>query len=550
MLAHIHIKNLGIIEDLEVDFDKGLNILTGETGAGKTLIIGAIHMICGNKISKDVIRNGESEAFVEALFYIEDERLKRLLQNEGYDDDEIVISRVLMNSGRSVAKINGKLVTIAELKKIGELLVDLHGQHDNQSLLDPKKHIEVIDNFAGNELFSAKAEYTKLYEKRKEILDDIDKFGGNPEQRIRTLEFLKFQIDEIEKADLKDNEDEKLFEKRKILTNAEKIVKNLSYCCDALSGDGGIINSLERIRERLSELNSIDKKYENFLKGFEEAYYQVEDISHSLLSEADNTYIDEEELNKVDERLDILFKLKKKYGNTISDIMKSYESMTNEYKELFNSEETVNKLNAELKAVEENMKKNAENISNKREEVAKELEGKLANILADLEMPKSTFKIKVDKVDKFLSSGMNEVEILFSSNLGENVKPLSKVASGGEISRIMLALKNVLANADTIPVMIFDEIDTGISGKAGFAVGEKMREIATDKQVICVTHLPSIAARGNQNYYISKNNVNNKTVTSIKRLNEDETVAEIARIISGGNISETALLHAKEIRCS
>ena len=548
MLSHIHISNLGIIEDLEIDFGKGLNIITGETGAGKTLIIGAIQMLCGSKVSKDIIRNGMDKAFAEALFYIEDNRLKEVLKNMGYDDEEIVISRELSNSGRSVAKVNGRLVTISELKELGENLVDLHGQHDNQSLLNPKKHIDVIDNFAGKELFKLKNEYLDLYNKRKEILDSIKRLGGDPEHRLRTIEFLKFQIDEIENAKLIINEDKELSEKRKILANAERLISNLSYSYEAISSENGIINCLEKVRNKLSEISALDKKYEDFVGIINEAYYQIEDVGGSLSGEIENVFVDEEELNRVDERLDLLSKLKKKYGGTIEEILNSYDNMKNEYSELCNSEELVNKLHSDLDSTDELLKNIAGQISSRRQNVADELEIKLANILKELEMPKSKFKINVIQGDKFFTNGMDEVEILFSSNLGEDVKPLSKVASGGEISRIMLALKNVLSNADIIPVMIFDEIDTGISGKAGFAVGEKMAEIAKSKQVICVTHLPSIAAKGDQNYYISKENADNKTITNVKQLNEEETIYEIARIISGGNISKAALLHAKELR--
>ena len=548
MLAHIHICNLGIIEDVEIDFDKGLNILTGETGAGKTLIIGAISMICGGKASKDIIRNGEEKAFVEALFYVEDEKLKKILSDMGYEEDELVISRELFSNGRSIAKINGRLVTVNELKELGKVLIDIHGQHDNQSLLDEKKHIEVIDNFAGQELSKIKEEYLNLYYERKRILEDIERLGGEPEKRLRSMEFLKFQIDEIESANLKTGEEEELIKQRKVLANAEKLAQNISYGYDVLSTENGVLNCLEKVRNKLGEVVDIKENFVEISKNLDEAYYQIEDISHSLANEKENIYVDEEELDNIDERLDLISKLKKKYGNSIDEILKSYESMKKEYNELLNSEELINKLNSDLKVIEEKLRVSSEKISEKRKVVAHELESKLANVLNDLEMPKSRFKINITNVGKFLINGSDEVEILFSSNVGEEVKPLYKIASGGEISRIMLALKNILMDADIIPVMIFDEIDTGISGEAGFAVGDKMREIAKNKQIICVTHLPSIAARGEQNYYISKSNIDNKTVTSVKRLNEEETVYEIARIISGGNISETALLHAKEIR--
>ena len=548
MLAHIHICNLGIIEDVEIDFGEGLNILTGETGAGKTLIVGAISMICGNKVSKDIIRNGTDRAFVEALFYVEDQKLREVLSEMGYSDDEIIVSREIFSNGRTIAKINGRLVTVNELKELGKLLVDLHGQHDNQSLLDVKKHIEVVDNFAGKEMVILKDKYLKLYNERKNVLEDIERLGGKPEERIKNMEFLKFQIDEIEKADLKIGEDEELIKRRKILANAEKLAQNISYGYDVLSMENGVLNCLEKVRNKISEVIDINENFAEISKNLDEAYYQIEDISHSLANEKDSVYIDEEELNSIDERLDLISKLKKKYGNSVDEILKSYDSMLKEYRELCNSEELLNKLNIKLNELEKDLRISADDISKKRKNVAHDLEIKLANVLSDLEMPKSRFVINVKDSGNFLINGTDEVEIQFSSNVGEDVKPLYKIASGGEISRIMLALKNIFMDADIIPVMIFDEIDTGISGQAGFAVGDKMREISKNKQIICITHLPSIAARGNQNYYISKNNVSNKTITSVKKLNEDETVYEIARIISGGNISDTALLHAREIR--
>lgn len=550
MLAHIHIKNMGIIEDLEIEFEKGFNVLTGETGAGKTLIIGAIKMLTGAKVTKDIIRNGEDKAFVEALFYVENEELKKRILELGYDEDEVVIYRELNKTGRSLIKINGKLKTASELKLLGDTLIDLHGQNDNQSLLNIQNHIEVIDNFAGEKIKKLKEEYFIEYENRKQILEDIKKLGGNAEERERTIEFLKFQLDEISEANLVTGEEEELNNKRKILSNGEKIIKNLSILVDAFSSENGVINGLQIARGKLEELSVLDEKYNKTLEVLNEAYYELEDVEASISSELDNIFIDEEELNRVDERLDLIFKLKRKYGNSIDNILSTFEKLKSEYDMLCNSSEVLENLNKKLFDYENKLKEIGKKIFGVREEVSKSLEVKLFEVLKELEMPKSRFEIKVIHTDKFIKNGMDEVEILFSSNLGEEVKPLVKSASGGEISRIMLALKNVLSNADIIPVMVFDEIDTGISGKAGFAVGEKMTEIAKDKQVICVTHLPSIAGQADSNYYISKNNVENRTVTSVKKLNEEETIYEIARIISGGNISETALLHAKEIRKS
>lgn len=548
MLSHIHICNLGIINDVEINFEKGFNVMTGETGAGKTLIIGAISMILGNKVSRDNIRTGEEKAFVEALFYIDDEELRSALALLGYDEDEIVIYREISLSGRSMAKINGRMVTVNELKEVGSLLVDLHGQHDNQFLLNAKNHIGVLDNFAGARLKNVKDNYLKFYEDRKDILEKIDKMGGNPEQRARTIEFLKFQIDEIEAAKLKENEDEELNERRKILASSEKVLNSLSFCADSITDERGVLSILQHSIRRINEIEDINPEYKKLGEIIQEAYYQIEEAGYSINSEKDKVYIDEDELNQIEERIDLISRLKKKYGGSVKDILSTYEQLDSEYKELLNSESILEELQFKLNETESKMKELACKINDIRNEVGKDLEKKLADILTELEMPKAHFEIKIDPTDIFLKNGMDSVEILFSSNLGENVKELSKTASGGEISRIMLALKNVLVNADIIPVMIFDEIDTGISGKAGNAVGEKMLEISKDKQVICVTHLPSIAAKGTSNFFISKNVVENKTMTSVKRLNENETISEIARIIGGGDISDIALQHAREIR--
>lgn len=549
MLSHIHISNLGIISDLEIDFEKGFNVMTGETGAGKTLIIGAIAMILGGKVSRENIRTGEAKAYAEALFFIDNPVLREQFRVLGYEEEEIIIYREILLNGRSMAKINGKMVTLNELREVGSLLVDLHGQHDNQSLLNAKNHIEVLDNFAYDKLKKYKGEYDKLYHLRKEILDKIEKMGGNPEQRARTMEFFKFQIDEISSAQLKDNEDEELFEKRKILANAKKVMDSLEFCNSSINDENGILSILQHAIKRIGEVSDIKDEYKKIEETLNEAYYQIEEVGYNISSERDKVYIDEDELDSVEERMDLISKLKKKYGSTVKEILETYEKIEKEYEELCNSESILNNLNNELIKTEKNMTDLALSISKIRKEVSKELEERLAKILSQLEMPKARFEIRVEFTEgNFLKNGMDDVEILFSSNPGEKVKELSKTASGGEISRIMLSLKNVLANADIIPVMIFDEIDTGISGEAGNAVGEKMLEIAKNKQVICVTHLPSIAAKGECNFFISKNLVNDKMETSVRKLNEDETIREIARIISGGNMSDVAIKHAEEMR--
>lgn len=547
MLSYVHIKNLGIIDEITVNFEKGLNILTGETGAGKSLIINAIHMILGNKMSKDFIRTGADKAIAEALFFIDNEMLKERISALGYEDDEIVIYRELLQNGRSVTKVNGRLVTLGELRVLGELLIDLHGQHDNQSLLNPKNHLELLDNFAGQKLAKCMEKYKELYEKRKKIKDKMEQLGGDPEKRIRSMEFLKFQIDEIEEASLSVGEEEELIRKRNLFMNSEKIVKVLGACHEGLSGDSGVLSRLEKMMSGLGEISAVEDKYCEYEEKVKEIYYLAEDVSSILGREADQVYVDEEEMNSVTDRLDLIFKLKKKYGADIETILKTLSEFQAEYEELLASEEILDKLMKELSETEIKMHELANELSDLRKEAGKKLESGLTDVLTQLEMPKSRFEISIQSLDKFFETGTDDVEFLFSSNLGETVKPLAKIASGGEISRIMLSLKNVLLNADIIPVMVFDEIDVGISGKAGFAVAEKMHEIAQDKQVICVTHLASIAAYADCHFYICKENEEERTVTRLRQLSSEERVNEVARIISGGNVTEASLAHAKEL---
>lgn len=550
MLAHIHIMNLGIIEDLEVDFEKGLNILTGETGAGKTLIIDAISMVLGNKVSKDLIRTGASKAISEALFFIDENEVRDKLNEKGFEGEEIILSREILNTGKTISKINGQLVTTKELSEVGGLIADLHGQFENQSLLNTSKHITLLDKFIGEEVNELLMEYMEFYDERTKIIENIKKIGGNKEQRERTMDFLRFQIDEIKEADLEENEDINLKEKRDYLANTEKILKNLSNAYEIIAGDDGVNGRLQYALEAIKETIQFDEENNEYVKNISEAYFTLEETGRSILRKTEHISVDEEELICVDERMDTIVKLKRKYGKTIEEIFRNFNNMETEYDELVNSEKILTENQAKLDATENLMKKLAEQISNIRKKYATELEKRLMIVLNELEMPKCRFEIHVNcnLTGDFYKTGMDMVEILFSSNQGEEVKTLTKTASGGETSRIMLALKNVLSAADIISVLIFDEIDTGVSGNAGIAIGEKMLEIAKSKQVLCITHLPTIVAKGNANFHIEKIIKENRTVTKIKKLSEEEVIKEIAEMISGGDITETAMSHAKEIR--
>lgn len=538
MISTLHIKNIGIIDDLSIELGEGFNVLTGETGAGKTLIIDSISIICGDRFSKEMIRKGEDFSFVELNLY--------LPENELAIENNIVVSREIHLNGRNSCKINGRLVTLTELKEFMSNIIDIHGQNDNQKILNSKYHIKYLDNFIGDELLDIKLNYKELYQERQEILKELKANLGDDKEKQRQLSLLQYEFEEIENAELKIGEEEELEEKRKFFMNSEKIVKSLNQA-DISLGEGAIdkINDAIRAIEKISDL---DKKYNDTLSSLKSIYYEVQELSRDISSLNSDMYFDENERNEVEERLDLICSLKRKYGNSVEEIIQYKEKVEKEIDRINNLDEYNNKLKTKLKHVEKDMKDLSDKIHKIRESNAKILDNKINKELADLEMPNSRFITHIDKTD-FNKNGTDEVEYYISTNIGENENELSKIASGGEMSRIMLAIKTVLANTDSTPVLIFDEIDTGISGKAAKSVGEKLKIIGKSHQVLCITHQPSIAAKGDENFYISKISKEGRTFTQVKKLNEDEVINEVARI-SNGEITETAKKHAMELRKS
>lgn len=532
MLGQLHIKNVGIIDEITINFEEGLNILTGETGAGKSLIIDSISAITGSRMSKEIIKNGESMALVEACFF--------------QGDETQILTREFYKNGRSVCKIDGRMVTLNELRKIGENLIDIHGQHDNQSLLDEKTHIELLDKFSGVELASLKSEYSIEYEKYKDIKEKIKQSYGDPTLRARRIDLLKYQKEEIEEASLKEGEEEELNNSRNIIMNAERIAKSLNKSYSLLNE--AVIDNIETITYELSNISSFDKKYEQILQTINDSYYSLKDAESEISGYLDDVNFDESKQEEIEERLDLIHSLKRKYGSDIPNILKYLDEVTSELDFLENSEEIVNKLKNELEISEDKLNKIALKISEIRKQASKDIEAKVNEQLQDLEMKKAYIEFEFEKSDVLLENGIDLVQIMICTNIGEGVKPLSKIASGGEVSRVMLALKTILCMYDNIPTMIFDEIDTGISGQAGKAVGEKMKIIGKTHQVIVVTHLPVIAAAGDANYFIEKYTKDDRTLTKVTRLEEKDVVKEIARILAGNDLSDAVLKHAEEMR--
>ena len=537
MVTTLHIKNVGIIDDLSIDLNNGFNVLTGETGAGKTLIIGSLAILAGGRFSKEMIRNGEEFSYVEANFYCPN--------NEVAVDGNIIVSREIHLNGRNSCKINGRLITVNELKEFMSKIIDIHGQHDSQLILNPMQHIIYLDKFIGKELNESVCEYIKKLEEYNKLKQELKNTYGEDQEKERRLDLLRYQYNEIEQAKLKQNEEEELQNKHKMMQNAEKLKDNL-FEIDTNLNENAIIAISNSIRS-LEKIQDCGKEYSEKLSILKNSYYDIQELARDLSYMREEVDFDENERNQIENRLDLIFSLKRKYGNTITEILEFRNKIENEINKIENLDEYHNKIKIQIKNLEQELFKIANQMSNVRTKYAETLSKKINQELKDLEMPNAKFEIKINKTERFCENGIDEVEFMICTNVGEGLKPLTKIASGGEMARIMLAIKNVLADVDEVSTLVFDEIDTGISGKASKAVAEKMKSIAELHQIICITHLPSIAARGDYNYYISKQTKENKTYTSIKLLNEDETIEEIARI-SSGEVTEIAKAHAKELR--
>ncbi|MEG2484110.1 MAG: DNA repair protein RecN [Clostridia bacterium] len=539
MIQTLHIKNIGIIEDLNIDFNTGFNVLTGETGAGKTLIIEAIQIICGSRFSKDIIKKDKDFSLVEACIYAP--------KSEYAEDENIIVSREINKNGKNLCKVNGRLVTITELKKIMQDNIDIHGQNNNQNLMNPAKHIEYLDSYIGKEIDMLKEKYTVIYTRYLEINKALDKNYGNDIEKQRKLDLLMYQFNEIDEASLKEGEEETLEEKFKIAKDSAKIIENLTCLNENL--EDKVISGLEDSIKSLNKLTTYNNTYVEKLNKVEEMYYELKEISSDVYGYKQEVDIDDEALNTLQNRLDQIFSLKRKYGNTVTDILKYKQEIEDEINSIENLEYHNNELKKELGQIKIKMLEQAKEINKVRTKFAEELQKKINNELIELDMKNAKFEVNItySEEEEFTKNALDKIEFRIATNLGEEFKPLVKIASGGEVSRIMLGIKTVLASALNVEVLVFDEIDTGISGVAAKAVSKKMRQISKKHQVICVTHQAVIAAKADFNYFIQKNIVDNITKTSVRLLSEIEVIREIARIATG-DINKIALEHAASLR--
>ncbi len=538
MITNLHIKNIGIIDDLEIDLNEGLNVLTGETGAGKTLIIGALAILSGGRFSKDMIRKGESSSYIEACFYEPN--------NTDSIDGNIIVSREINNNGKNLCKINGRMVTVCELKNFMSAIMEIHGQNDNQNLLNNENHIKYLDGFIGEKVNSLKIQYLDYYNKYVDVKKKLKENYGDDKERQRKLDLLKYQFNEIKDANLKDGEEDELETKRKVIINSEKIEESLKGS-DLAIGENCEEN-LSLAIKYMERISDVDKKYENIAKSLKNIYYDIQEIARDISEYKEEIEFNETDRNEIEQRLDLIYSLKRKYGNSIKEILEYMEKLEQEISYIENLDIYNNELKKEQKILEQKLNELGSKINKIRVENAIILSKKINKELEELEMKNAKINVKVDyKINEYFSTGKDIISFYITTNIGEGEKELSKIASGGEMSRTMLAIKKVLAESDKISIMVFDEIDTGISGKAANSVAVKLKKISQSHQVICISHLASIAAIADYNYFISKNVTNERTNTNIKLLNEDEAVREIARI-SSGEVNDISLKFAYELR--
>ena len=554
MLEHLHIKNVALIKESEISFGEGLNILTGETGAGKSMVIDSLQFALGGRAGKDFLRHGEKMASVEALFAVQSSALQEKLEENGIEPEEdgsVLITRTLSETGKSVCRVNGSTVTVSMLKEIAEDLIDIYGQHEHQSLLNPSKHIRLLDRFCGAGFGDAMEEYKASFSALKEIDKQLDALMGNESQREQRMDILSFQKDEMEAAAIKAGEEEDLLEQKKRLGSMEKLMRLTGESIALLyDGNDRMPSACDQLGDALSKLQEAaeyDHTLTPFVDALADAYAAVEDTARELKREADKQENDPEALEQIEERLQIIYKLKRKYGGTVEAVLAFYDKVVEELDFLANSNEKV----AELMAIREKEQKKltayAETLTARRKDTAEQVAEQIETALRDMEMKDARFHIQIDEKSDWTADGKDKVEFLISANAGESLKPLAKIASGGEMSRVMLALKTVLVDADDIGTFIFDESDTGVSGRTARKVGEKMRFLGGKRQILCITHLPQIAAMADSHFLIEKESDGEETTTKVTPLTEEGSVGEVARLMGGSDVTETTLAAAREL---
>ncbi|KIY21974.1 MULTISPECIES: DNA repair protein RecN [Mesobacillus] len=552
MLTELSIRNFAIIESLSVSFTKGLTVLTGETGAGKSIIIDAIHLLVGGRGSAEFVRHGEDKAEIEGLFFIEDpnhpSKAKAAEFGIEIEDGMIVLRRDIAANGKSVCRINGKLVTIAVLREVGSTLIDIHGQHEHQELMDETRHINLLDQFGSEEILPAIQEYRQVYRSFEQTLKKLNSLKLNEQQMAHRLDLIQFQHDEILSANLMMNEDVELLEERRKLANFERIFESIQMSYNALHGDQQGLDWIGLAMDNLQTAAELDSEYKTVAEAVANSFYMIEDAARTIRNHLDSLEYDPQRLLEIEDRLNEMNQLKRKYGKTIEEILEYASKIEEEIETLQNKEVHIDQMEKELASLKKDLRIEAHHITQIRKKWAKKLTKLIHKELKELYMEKAVFELKIDSdLDDFHKNGVDKVEFYISTNPGEPVKPLSKIASGGELSRIMLALKSIFSKHQGVTSIIFDEVDTGVSGRVAQSIAEKIYHVSTDSQVLCISHLPQVAAMADTHLYIAKVIKNGRTKTSVTPLSAAEKVKEIGRMISGVEITELTKQHAEEL---
>lgn len=546
MLRLLHIENIAVIERAEISFDRGFNILTGETGAGKSIVIDAISAILGERAYRDMIRTGATKASVQAIFS-DVPNLPWFEETGVAHDPELVIHREIYLDGKNVCRVNGTLVNVTVLRKLGVQLINIHGQHDSASLFDEENHLQFLDAFADNE--DIRMQYTAQYLTVSELRRQIDRMSMDEGEKLRRMETLRYQIEEISKAGLTPGEDEELEQRRKLLQNAEKLsdgIEEASRCLYGGDDTDGASALLAQAQRALGKLSRYTDSYQALYSRLEDLMYQVTDVAEEVRDALDDLSYSPDELEEIESRLDIIHRLRRKYGATCDDILKYLENAKKELDEIEFADDHLERLKGKLKKAEQDAWKVATALHNNRKQAAEEMSTRILTELSQLDMPRVQFQCNFEELE-LGSNGVDAVAFYMSANAGEALKPMSKVASGGELARIMLAMKNVLAERDQVNTLIFDEVDTGVSGRAAQRVAEKLKSVATHKQVLCVTHLPQLAALADTHLLIAKEERQGRTYTTVTPLDFEGRKRELARIIGGANITDITLKSAAEM---
>ena len=546
MLSLLHIENIAVIERSDISFVAGFNVLTGETGAGKSIVIDAISAILGERAYRDMIRTGANKASVRAVFTDVPE-YPWFAENGVEYDPETIIQREIYLDGKNVCRVNGSLVTVSILRKLGIQLINIHGQHDSASLFDEANHLKFLDDFAENN--DLRAEYSEKYEKVSDLRNEIDRMTMDEGEKLRRMETLRYQIEEIEKAQLEAGEDETLEARRKVLQNAEKIADSMNDAVENLYGSDdsdGAATMLSIAERALARVAKFDDAISELHERVADLMYQVQDLAEGVRDARDDLAYSADELERIESRLDVIHRLRRKYGVTCADILEYLEKAKQELDEIEFADDHLERLKGKLLKAEKAAWDAAYRLRDNRVAASEQLSAKILTELAQLDMPKVQFSCEFTELE-LAANGADAVAFYMSANAGEALKPMSKVASGGELARIMLAMKNVLAEQDQVSTLIFDEVDTGVSGRAAQKVAEKLRSVARNKQVLCVTHLPQIAAMGDTHMLIAKSERDGRTYTTVTPLDHNGRMQEVARIIGGAQITETTLKSAAEM---